>query len=99
MVSFQAPLSPNQRKPSDHLSKKRKWEEPFADQIFQKRSKAEETTNPIFDIDQHDHFDTPLPLEWQRCLDIQVYICLYLNCLLKNICISSCIWKYLYIQF
>ncbi|KAF3445820.1 hypothetical protein FNV43_RR10997 [Rhamnella rubrinervis] len=78
MVSFQSPpLSPNHRKPipdqSGNSSKKRKCEEPFFDdQIFEKRSKgaAKITSESIFDIDQH-HLDTPLPLEWQRCLDIQ----------------------------
>ncbi|XP_075641366.1 uncharacterized protein LOC142613066 [Castanea sativa] len=71
MVSMQPPLSPDRRKEIpefENLSKKRKLEESQTEQIFEKRSKAEGTKS-IFDIEQH--LETPLPLEWQRCLDVQ----------------------------
>ncbi|KAH0989240.1 hypothetical protein GBA52_000723 [Prunus armeniaca] len=81
MVSFQAhPLSPNQKKAiteSENSSKKRKWDdEPYdghdhdqVEQIFEKRWKPLNTAKSLFDIELHQ--ETPLPLEWQRCLDIQ----------------------------
>lgn len=77
MVSLQPPLSPNPRKAIaeiQSLSKKRKLEEESkTEQVLEKRSKAE-SANSILDIGLH--LETPLPLEWQRCLDIQVYITL-----------------------
>lgn len=87
MVSFQAhPLSPNQKKAipeSENSSKKRKWDdEPYdghdhdqVEQIFEKRWKPQNTAKSLFDIELHQ--ETPLPLEWQRCLDIQVNIFTY----------------------
>lgn len=87
MVSLQSPTSPNGRKTTipelDYLSKKRKWDddEPAEiDGIFDKRSKPTEITNSFFEIELQ--LETPLPLEWQRCLDIQV--CLYLGFLELN---------------
>ncbi|PON61555.1 WW domain containing protein [Parasponia andersonii] len=74
MVSVQAPLSPNQRRAipePKNPSRKRKWEGlPFdyEEQVFEKRSKAE-SKNFMSDIELH--LETPLPSEWQRCLDIQ----------------------------
>ncbi|KAF5461878.1 hypothetical protein F2P56_017939 [Juglans regia] len=71
MVSLQPALSPNPRKAIpelENLSKKRKLEGSKAEQIFEKQSKMESTTS-ILDIELH--LETPLPLEWQRCLDIQ----------------------------
>ncbi|CAK7347135.1 unnamed protein product [Dovyalis caffra] len=72
MVSFQALPSPNGRKTSipelDDSSKKRKWEEPLTEGILEKRLKPE-STKSFFEIELH--LETPLPLEWQRCLDIQ----------------------------
>ncbi|XP_022766388.1 uncharacterized protein LOC111311276 [Durio zibethinus] len=76
MVSFQAPLSPPDmiRKTIQELensSKKRKLEEPQEgdrEETFEKRWKAE-STKSMFDMELH--LETPLPLEWQRCLDIQ----------------------------
>ncbi|XP_022772299.1 uncharacterized protein LOC111314947 [Durio zibethinus] len=73
MVSFQAFLSPDMRKTTPELensSKKRKLEEPLSgdEETFEKRSKAE-STKSVFDMELH--HETPLPLEWQRCLDIQ----------------------------
>ncbi|OMO94327.1 hypothetical protein COLO4_16406 [Corchorus olitorius] len=56
----------------DNSSKKRKLDhEPHGDEeeTFEKRSKAE-TTKALFH-DMELHLETPLPLEWQRCLDIQ----------------------------
>ena len=76
MVSFQASLSLDMRKTTtlelENSSKKRKLEEPLGDEEtnFEKRSKAE-STRSVFDMELH--LETPLPLEWQRCLDIQVY--------------------------
>ena len=73
MVSLQPPLSPDRRKEIpqfENSSKKRKLEESQSEQFFEKISKAEGTKS-IFDIEQH--LETPLPLEWQRCLDVQVY--------------------------
>ncbi|KAJ8747431.1 hypothetical protein K2173_001013 [Erythroxylum novogranatense] len=72
MVSFQAPHSPNGRKAIpeiDNSSKKRKWEEPQTEGFLEKRWRSSETTKCSFDIELH--LDTPLPSEWQRCLDIQ----------------------------
>ncbi|KAJ4701330.1 WW domain-containing protein [Melia azedarach] len=71
MVSFQAPISPNSRKTNaefDNFSRKRKLEELEGEETLDKRSKAE-STKSIFDIELH--LETPLPLEWERCLDIQ----------------------------
>ncbi|KAJ4839900.1 hypothetical protein Tsubulata_034956 [Turnera subulata] len=76
MVSFQAPTSPNWRKRilelDDHAaSKKRKlWEETQpAVGFLEKKSSKSESTNSVFEIELH--LETPLPFEWQRCLDIQ----------------------------
>lgn len=74
MVSIQAPLSPDMRKTTpdqlENSSKKRKLDEPQGDEeTFEKRSKAA-STKSVFDMELH--LETPLPLEWQRCLDIQV---------------------------
>ncbi|XP_021900688.1 uncharacterized protein LOC110816700 isoform X2 [Carica papaya] len=71
MVSFQASLSPTRRKTVldfEDLSKKRKWQEPHVEETFHKRSNTDTPKSP-FDIELH--LETPLPLEWQRCLDIQ----------------------------
>ncbi|EOY16011.1 hypothetical protein QUC31_000841 [Theobroma cacao] len=73
MVSIQAPLSPDMRKTTpdqlENSSKKRKLDEPQGDEeTFEKRSKAA-STKSVFDMELH--LETPLPLEWQRCLDIQ----------------------------
>ncbi|KAM2022297.1 hypothetical protein ACFX16_044217 [Malus domestica] len=77
MVSFQAhPLSPIQKKAIpdfENSSKKRKWDDdPYdhMEQLFEKRVKVPQSTpKSLFDIELH--LETPLPLEWQRCLDIQ----------------------------
>eukprot|EP00258_Populus_trichocarpa_P001770 XP_002301050.2 uncharacterized protein LOC7495152 [Populus trichocarpa] len=71
MVSFQALPSPNGKKliPGlDDSSKKRKWEDPQTEGILEKRSNPE-SRKSFFEIELH--LETPLPLEWQRCLDIQ----------------------------
>ncbi|KAI4337701.1 hypothetical protein L6164_016085 [Bauhinia variegata] len=50
-------------------SKKRKWEEPFAEEFFKDQSKAEKRKS-IFGIELH--LDTPLPSDkWQKCFSIQ----------------------------
>ncbi|KAF5740227.1 hypothetical protein HS088_TW11G00293 [Tripterygium wilfordii] len=76
MVSFQAVNnSPNGKQAAaipefGNSSKKRKCEDSKAEAVlFDKRSKAAESTKSIFDIELH--LETPLPLEWQQCLDIQ----------------------------
>ncbi|KAH8508786.1 hypothetical protein H0E87_010793, partial [Populus deltoides] len=64
--------SPNGRKSIPELddsSKKRKWEESQTEGILEKRSKPESTKSFFEEIELHR--ETPLPLEWQRCLDIQ----------------------------
>lgn len=47
---------------------KRKWEDP----------QGENFNSPTDNIELH--LETPLPLEWQRCLDIQVYDSLTFKC-------------------
>jgi hypothetical protein len=90
MVSLQPTLSPSRRKARNpfltaissdqydqNLSKKRKLQEGLAaqtQQIFEKRSKGGETTKFSTLVDIELQLETPLPLEWQRCLDIQVYL-------------------------
>ncbi|EEF48498.1 uncharacterized protein LOC8263066 [Ricinus communis] len=75
MVSLQAAAtSPNRRETIisevDNSSKKRKWDEPQTYGTFEKRSKPpNQNTKPIFEIELQ--LETPLPLEWQQCLDIQ----------------------------
>ncbi|KAK6938163.1 hypothetical protein RJ641_031671 [Dillenia turbinata] len=71
MVSFQTALSPNQSTTTPEFlnsSTKRKWEETETDQGFEKRSRTDKTK-------PHGHIDlqleTPLPSDWQRCLDIK----------------------------
>ncbi|XP_023002678.1 uncharacterized protein LOC111496462 [Cucurbita maxima] len=65
MVPFQShPSSLNDKRsevrdPSENLAKKRKWEQPLQPPQI----------NSIFDIELH--LETPLPFDWQRCLDIQ----------------------------
>lgn len=79
MVSLQTPTSPNGRKIAiselDVSSKKRKWDDEPAqitEGIFEKRSKPPEITKSFFETELQ--FETPLPSEWQRCLNIQVSI-------------------------
>ncbi|KAJ6774373.1 BOMB/KIRA PROTEINS [Salix purpurea] len=72
MVSFETLPSPNGRVPIPELddsSKKRKWEEAQAEGTLEKRSKPESTKSFFEEIELQ--LETPLPLEWQRCLDIQ----------------------------
>ncbi|KAJ4950776.1 hypothetical protein NE237_027608 [Protea cynaroides] len=68
MVFLQTPVSPNQRKmipQFENSSKKRRWEE------AEEASKEDlEKHSKVFDIEFHLE-QKPLPLEWQRCLDIQ----------------------------
>ena len=80
MVPFQAhPLSPNNTRKTaipDHefdiSSKKRKWDDKALPADHHDHQTLDKTTKSIFDIELH--LETPLPLEWERCLDIQVYI-------------------------
>ncbi|KAK9270827.1 hypothetical protein L1049_026413 [Liquidambar formosana] len=73
MVSFHTPLSPSRKQTApefENSSKKRKREEPQGEVIFEKKYlAAPKSTKSVYDIELH--LETPLPLEWQRCLDIQ----------------------------
>lgn len=84
MVSFQAPIfSDSRSKPNsefDHLSKRKREDVLEGEETFNKRSKP--TTKSIFDMDLH--LENPLPLEWERCLDIQVYM----NLVYIHLCIT-----------
>lgn len=78
MVSFQAEDMMIRRKTStipefENSSKKRKLEDD-EETNFEKRQKAE-SKRSVFDMELH--LETPLPFEWQRCLDIQVRIYTY----------------------
>lgn len=73
MVSLHTLLTPNERKAIpefENSSKKRKWDKPKVEEEFGKRFKPAESDKTIFDIELH--LETPLPFDWQRCLDIQV---------------------------
>ncbi|KAK0577106.1 hypothetical protein LWI29_027856 [Acer saccharum] len=77
MVPFQAhPLSPNNTRKTaipDHefdiSSKKRKWDDKALPADHHDHQTLDKKTKSIFDIELH--LETPLPLEWERCLDIQ----------------------------
>lgn len=78
MVSLQPTLSPNRRKAIteyENLSKKRKLQEGYlqTQQIFEGESTKLSTVDHI-----ELHLESPLPLEWQRCLDIQVYMYIFI---------------------
>ncbi|XP_042490394.1 uncharacterized protein LOC122070327 [Macadamia integrifolia] len=71
MVSFQTPVSPNQRKMIPQIEnspKKRRWEE--VEEAKEDLEKNSRRTSKLFDIELHLE-QKPLPSEWQRCLDIQ----------------------------
>ncbi|GMI90951.1 hypothetical protein like AT1G78170 [Hibiscus trionum] len=75
MISFEVPLSPpdmirNTVPEFENSSKKRKLEDSHDDheETSDKRSKLE-SMKSMFDMELH--LETPLPFEWQRCLDIQ----------------------------
>ncbi|KAK2984644.1 hypothetical protein RJ640_006627 [Escallonia rubra] len=71
MVSFHTPLSPTRRKmipEFENTSKKRNWEESQAEGMSQNPTRGK-IMKSIFDADKRP--GTPLPLEWQRCLDIE----------------------------
>lgn len=76
MISIQNSLSLEERKTfsnSNNSSKKRKWqsEEGGEDDCSTKVIDPEaKSTEPTLDIDLH--LETPLPIDWQRCLDLQV---------------------------
>lgn len=70
MVSFHTTQVPTQRNvfPNiEDLSKKRKWEE---EEISDEKPQKAKTMTSLFGTQLH--LETPLPLEWQRCLDIKV---------------------------
>ncbi|XP_043722335.1 uncharacterized protein LOC122669606 [Telopea speciosissima] len=71
MVSFQSPVSPNQRKmipQFENSSKKRRWEE--TEEAKEDLDNHSKTPSKELGIELHLE-QKPLPLEWQRCLDIQ----------------------------
>lgn len=73
MVSLQASLSQEDQSkvmsPNFEInSKKRKWQDQLGDQQVQ-QSKIR-SQDIVDDIELN--LDAPLPLEWQRCLDIKV---------------------------
>ncbi|XP_057489836.1 protein CURLY FLAG LEAF 1-like [Actinidia eriantha] len=73
MISFHTPLSPSRREgiaEMENLTKKRKWEESQVKEVFdQKPILKAKGTKSMFDMELP--VETPLPLEWQRCLDIK----------------------------
>lgn len=76
MVSLHTPLSPTRTKMMmipdfENSSKKRKWEEESqAEEAIHTQPSKTKNTKYMFDTELH--LETPLPLEWQRCLDIEV---------------------------
>ncbi|KAJ8541389.1 hypothetical protein K7X08_002205 [Anisodus acutangulus] len=66
MVSFHTSQIPTQRNVMEDLSKKRKWEDEIC--CDEKKQKAK-TMTTLFGTQLNP--ETPLPLEWQRCLDIK----------------------------
>lgn len=75
MVSFHTTQVPTQRNvfPNiEDLSKKRKWDDELKaeDQISYEKPQKAKTMTSLFGTQLH--LETPLPLEWQRCLDIKV---------------------------
>lgn len=76
MVSLHTPLKTI--KELENSAKKRKWEEEAVEELFEKpllisssRKGGSKSPKSMFDTELL-HLETPLPLEWQRCLDIQV---------------------------
>ncbi|XP_016490747.1 uncharacterized protein LOC107810472 [Nicotiana tabacum] len=74
MVSFHTTQVPTQRNvfPNiEDLSKKRKWDDELKaeDQISYEKPQKAKTMTSLFGTQLH--LETPLPLEWQRCLDIK----------------------------
>lgn len=80
MVSFHKVLDENPKAevPAEleASSKKKRWEEPLTQELFQYQSNAEKR-NSIFDKELH--LETPLPShKWQQYLSIQVCIYSYM---------------------
>ncbi|XP_052190558.1 protein CURLY FLAG LEAF 1 [Diospyros lotus] len=72
MVSLQAPLSPTPRIPipgPENSSRKRKWEEQRVTELLDKPFEQSQPSNSIFDTELN--LETPLPMDWQRCLDVK----------------------------
>lgn len=71
MVSFhKISQIPKQRNVVEDLCKKRKWEDELSSDEIEPQIKAKKMMT-LFGIQLN--IETPLPLEWQRCLDIKVY--------------------------
>jgi len=87
MVSFHKPLTESTPRPEIHAefeasSKKRKWEEPFAEDFFKDHQTSIEKRKSVFDIEPRP--ETPFSSDkWRQYLTIQVYICLFFQNLLK----------------
>ncbi|GLT44894.1 hypothetical protein SLA2020_187670 [Shorea laevis] len=70
MVSFQAPIPSNPRETIpevENSSNKRK--RPGEPHSSPKETLEEKRSKSLFDIELH--LETPVPIEWQRCLDMQ----------------------------
>lgn len=68
MVSFHAINQiPTETNVMEDLSKKRKWE----DEISSDETKPQKAKTMTTLFGTQLHLETPLPLEWQRCLDIK----------------------------
>lgn len=89
MVSFHTPLSPTRKKTVpdfENLLKKRK----LHDDGDYRPDQSQKITDPQKPVkgqimmksmpDTELHLETPIPLEWQRCLDIKVRIPSIKNC-------------------
>lgn len=75
MVSLQAALSAEEKEYSNlenspPMKRKREDSEERDDDNSAKELKSSSAKDTTLDIELH--LDTPLPLEWQRCLDIKV---------------------------
>lgn len=75
MVSLHTPLSPTRTRMMipdfENSSKKRKWEESSQpEEAIHTQPSKTKNMKSMFDTELH--LETPLPLEWQRCLDIEV---------------------------
>ncbi|XP_060193471.1 protein CURLY FLAG LEAF 1-like isoform X2 [Lycium barbarum] len=66
MVSFHTSQIPTQRNVMEELSKKRKWEDEIS---YDEKPQKAKTKTTLFGTQLNP--ETPLPLEWQRCLDIK----------------------------
>ncbi|MCD7453551.1 hypothetical protein HAX54_021348 [Datura stramonium] len=69
MVSFHTSQIPTQRNVMEDLCKKRKWEDEISSCDEINKPQKAKTMTTLFGTRLN--LETPLPLEWQRCLDIK----------------------------